>query len=110
MTDSQVLNLDFTGCPLPESYLAELGRLSALWCILEAQLDLCLGQVAGFNDLSDPRPFILLKHSSSRRSSTRSRHCASNSLLSLQTLVRTRQRSADFDQPRRFAIASHTTE
>jgi hypothetical protein len=64
MTDEQVLSLSFTDWPLPEAYLAELGRLSALWSIREAQLDICLGKVAGFDDVSDPRPFILLKHSS----------------------------------------------
>jgi hypothetical protein len=64
MTDEQLLGLDFNDWPLPEAYLGELGRLSALWCGLQGQLDVCLGQVAGFADLSDPRPFILLKHSS----------------------------------------------
>jgi len=64
MNDEEVLGLNFTDWPLPESYLAELGRLSALWSILEGQLDICLGKVAGFEQLSDPRPFILLKHSS----------------------------------------------
>ena len=64
MNDEQVLGLNFTDWPLPERYLAELGRLSALWSSLERQLDICLGKVAGFDHLSDPRPFILFRHSS----------------------------------------------
>jgi hypothetical protein len=64
MNDEQVLELNFRDWPLPEEYLVELGRLSAMWCILEAQVDLYLGKIAGFNDLEDTRPFILLKHSS----------------------------------------------
>lgn len=64
MKDEHVSALNFVDWPLPENHLAELGRLSALWSILEGQLDVCLGKVAGFDELSDPRPFILLKHSS----------------------------------------------
>ena len=63
MNDDQVLKLDFENWPLPNAYLAELGRLAAMWSSLEGQLDLYLGKIAGFDDLSDPRAFILLKHS-----------------------------------------------
>ena len=64
MRDEEIAGLDFANWPLPDAYLGELGRLSALWCSLEGQLDICLGKVVGFADLSDPRPFIMLKHSS----------------------------------------------
>lgn len=50
--------------PLPDSYLIELGRVLALWASLESLLNTCLGKLAGFNDLSDPTPFILVTHSS----------------------------------------------
>ena len=49
--------------PLPSEYLVELGRMSALWAHLEALLNLCLGKLAGFNDLHDPTAFIIFIHS-----------------------------------------------
>lgn len=50
--------------PLPDEWLVELGRLAACWSTFENMLDLYLGKVAGFDSLTDPRPYILLKHSS----------------------------------------------
>jgi len=50
--------------PAPDEYLLELGRVSALWASLETQLDIGLGELAGFNDMADPRPFILVRHTS----------------------------------------------
>jgi hypothetical protein len=63
MKNEQVRQTELKDWPLPEVYLTELGRLAAVWSILESQLDVCLGKVAGFDGLTDPRPFILLKHS-----------------------------------------------
>ena len=60
-------NFDRTNWPLPDEFLLELGRLAALWTSLEAQLDICIGKLAGFDDLSDPKPFILLHHSTVRQ-------------------------------------------
>lgn len=56
--------MDWGDWPAPDSYLLELGRLTAMWTALEATTDICLGKLAGFNDLNDPRPFTLIKHSS----------------------------------------------
>lgn len=50
--------------PIPDQYLIELGRITALWGSLEASLNFGIGKLAGFDSLSDPTPFILLTHSS----------------------------------------------
>ncbi|MDD2893652.1 MAG: hypothetical protein PHF20_06940 [Halothiobacillaceae bacterium] len=50
--------------PIPDQYLIELGRITALWGSLEASLNLGIGKLAGFDNLSDPTAFILLAHSS----------------------------------------------
>lgn len=50
--------------PLPDSFMIELGRISALWGSLEGLLNLCIGKLAGFDNLGDPTPFILVTHSS----------------------------------------------
>lgn len=50
--------------PLPDEFLIELGRLSALWESLDRALNFSIGKLAGFNDLNDPVPFILTVHSS----------------------------------------------
>jgi len=49
--------------PLPDDFLIELGRVSALWGSLEQLLNLCIGKLAGFDIIKDPTPFILLIHS-----------------------------------------------
>jgi hypothetical protein len=51
--------------PLPDEYLLELGRLAALSSVLEAQLEVLLVKLAGFDPLaSDPRGRVLVRHSS----------------------------------------------
>lgn len=50
--------------PLPDSYLIELGRLSALWASLESFLNVLIGKLAGFNEIADTTLFILVTHSS----------------------------------------------
>jgi hypothetical protein len=64
MKNDQPLKLNFDGWPLPDAHLIELGRVGALWAALESFLNLCIGKLAGFNDLTDPKPFILVTHSS----------------------------------------------
>lgn len=64
MKSDDVLNLNFDGWPLPDPYLLEIGRVAALWAMLESFLNLCIGKLAGFNDLNDPKAFILVTHSS----------------------------------------------
>jgi hypothetical protein len=64
MKDDELKRLNFDGWPLPDDYLIEMGRVSALWTTLESLLNMCLGKLAGFNDLNDPKPFILVNHSS----------------------------------------------
>lgn len=50
--------------PLPDEFLIEIGRLSSLWVGLEFALNYGIAKLSGFNDLTDPRPFILTTHSS----------------------------------------------
>jgi hypothetical protein len=38
--------------------------VAALWATLESFLNLCIGKLAGFNDLNDPKAFILVTHTS----------------------------------------------
>jgi hypothetical protein len=64
MKDADVLKVEVEGWPLPNGYLLELGRLAAIWSALESAVDLYIAKLAGFNDPTDPRGFILLKHSS----------------------------------------------
>lgn len=52
------------GWPLPDAYLIELGRVAALWASLESLLNLCVGKLAGFNNVNSPIPFILVNHAS----------------------------------------------
>jgi len=64
MKNDEVLTLNFDGWPLPDGCLLELGRVAALWASLESFLNLCIGKLAGFNELNDPKAFILVAHSS----------------------------------------------
>jgi len=64
MRNEEIERLDFSAWPLPDEYLIELGRVAALWATLESFLNVCIGKLAGFNELSDPKPFILVNHAS----------------------------------------------
>jgi hypothetical protein len=64
MKNDEILKLNFDGWPLPDTYLLEMGRVAALWATLESFLNLCIGKLAGFNNLNDPKAFILVTHSS----------------------------------------------
>jgi hypothetical protein len=63
-TDEEILALNFTDWPLPDGFLVEIGRIASHWATLESFLNICLGKLAGFNDLEDPKAFILVTHSS----------------------------------------------
>ena len=64
MRNEEIAKLKFSGWPVPDEFLIEIGRVGALWASLESFLNVCLGKLAGFNDLNDPKPFILITHSS----------------------------------------------
>jgi len=64
MNDNEVEALKLQGWPLPDEFLVEIGRVSSLWSSLEDLLNLCIGRLAGYNDLNDPTPFILFNHAS----------------------------------------------
>ncbi len=64
MKNEEIEKLNFTGWPLPDEYLIEVGRITSLWASLESFLYLCIGKLAGFDNLSDPTTFILFSHSS----------------------------------------------
>lgn len=64
MDHAKLRNVKVAGWPLPDDFLTELGRISALWSSLEASLMICLTKLAGFNDPHNPVPFILLAHAS----------------------------------------------
>jgi len=61
----ETVTIDYReGWPLPDEFLIELGRLSALWASLESLLDTLIGKLAGFDDIADTTPFIFIAHSS----------------------------------------------
>lgn len=62
--NDEIRKLNFSRWPLSDDYLVEIGRVSALWASLESLLNLCIGKLAGFDELNDPKPFILINHSS----------------------------------------------
>jgi hypothetical protein len=64
MKKEELRRLRLAGWPIPDEFLIELGRISALWTSLEWMMETYIGKLAGFNDLSDPKPFILLRHTS----------------------------------------------
>ena len=64
MTNEEIRQLNFDGWPLSNEYLIEIGRVSSLWASLESLLNLCIGKLAGFDDLNDPKAFILINHAS----------------------------------------------
>jgi hypothetical protein len=62
MHKEEIAALDFSGWPVPDKFLIEIGRVAALWASLESFLNVCIQKLVGFNDLNDPTPFILLAH------------------------------------------------
>jgi hypothetical protein len=49
---------------LPDEVFILLGRIVTIWNGLESFLNVCIGKLAGFDDIADPKPFILINHSS----------------------------------------------
>ncbi len=64
LNNKQIDELNLKGWPLPNEYLTEIGRVAALWSALEGLLTICLGKVAGFDAIGDPKTFIIMKHTS----------------------------------------------
>ena len=64
MKDEEIEALNLAGWPMPDSYLIEIGRISGLWSSLEVFMNTCIGKLAGFDELNDPKPSILVYHSS----------------------------------------------
>ena len=62
MHNKEIAALDFSDWPVPDKFLIEIGRVAALWASVESFLSVCIQKLAGFNDLNDPKPFILLAH------------------------------------------------
>jgi hypothetical protein len=62
MRKEEIAAIDFSGWPVPDKFLIEIGRVAALWASLESVLNICIQKLARFNDLNDPTPFILLAH------------------------------------------------
>jgi hypothetical protein len=63
VTNDELAKLNFSGWPLPDDYVIEVGRVALLWAVLENFLMTCIGKLAGFNKPLDERAFILLAHS-----------------------------------------------
>jgi hypothetical protein len=64
MRNEEIAALNFSGWPIPDDYLTEIGRIAVLWASLEEFLNICLGKLAGFAEPLDYRGFILITHSS----------------------------------------------
>jgi hypothetical protein len=62
MKKKEINDLNLDGWPIPNDFLIELGRISALWTSLEWMLETYIAKLSGFNNEGDPRPFILLRH------------------------------------------------
>jgi hypothetical protein len=64
MKNHEIEQLDFGDWPLPAVYLTEIGRVAWMWSCLESFMNVAIGKLAGFDEISDPRPFILVNHAS----------------------------------------------
>ncbi len=64
MQNKELAALKFSGWPIRDDYLTEIGRVAVLWASLEAFLNLCIGKLAGFDEPLDYRAFILITHAS----------------------------------------------
>src|SRR5271166_1201587 len=64
MKNEEIAGLNFSGWPISDDYLIEIGRIAVVWANLEAFLNICLGKLAGFDEPLDYRIFILTTHAS----------------------------------------------
>lgn len=64
MNEKQTDDLNFGNWPLSIEHLQEIGRVAVLWSSLEAFVNLALGKLAGFDNIFDPKPFIIFAHAS----------------------------------------------
>lgn len=56
--------LEFRGdWPMPDDFLLELGRMTAMWPSLENTVNISIGKLMGYKDLLDARVVIALAHS-----------------------------------------------
>lgn len=62
MKQEDIKKIIFGDWPLPEEVCTELGRMQALWGTMESALLMFIGKLAGFQDLYDMRPHILLNN------------------------------------------------
>jgi hypothetical protein len=62
MTNEEIAEIDLEGWPVADSILTEVGRIALLWSTLEYSLNLCVGKLAGFDAINDPKHFILFTH------------------------------------------------
>jgi hypothetical protein len=64
MKNEEISSLDFSGWPVPDDFLSEIGRIAVVWANLESLLNISLTKLAGFKDPLDSRAFILITHAS----------------------------------------------
>ena len=57
MKNEEISSLDFSGWPVPDDFLSEIGRVAVLWANLESLLNISLTKLAGFRDPLDSRAF-----------------------------------------------------
>lgn len=63
MTNDELAKLNFSGWPLRDDFVIEVGRVALLWAGLENFLMTCIGKLSGFNTPLGERAYILLAHS-----------------------------------------------
>jgi hypothetical protein len=63
MSQKNTSDDSLSGGPLPDAFLIELGRVSAMWTSLEQLLNICIGKLAGFDVTREPTAYIILVHS-----------------------------------------------
>jgi hypothetical protein len=59
MSRIDIEKMDLSGWPLPDDYLAELGRIALLWGRLENLLRNVIANLSGLENLTDPRFYVV---------------------------------------------------
>ena len=62
MRKEEIEKLKFDGWILPDTILAEIGRMTVIWSSLESFLLICIGKLAGYEH-TDPKIYMLFLHS-----------------------------------------------